>query len=825
MFHAITVGSALGSLWLSKRKMHTASQMLPVSEDDQFSSYEPDVRYEMLDTLRNSLLCGDCPTITWKYYAALTENERTVLTREDFVDIVRTIAQLPDSFAVERCHEVLLHMSVAGFPPSIEEYRVVIGLCRRARNWKEAERVVVKMYRQGLLINGRIYEDLMSMYGELGEVDKATRLYEEMLRLGHQPTLVGVPAIIKACGKTGDIEQAEAMLKRLNSLGLQPSVDIYAALIHLYAKAGRRAIAMEYFDRMISIGLQPNVAVYTILIDAYYRAGDQLTVRHLQKLMNLAGIEPDVVLYGTLIAGAARMGDFEEVVILFNQLTQRAIQPNDITYDGFLAGCAHHVEPEAIGRSVDAMRRAGAEPGVRALNSLLIALGKKGYIDRASTLLMAWKKSGRDVNTVNYNTLLKIYAKVLGVSRALELMEGLILTGFKPNVRTFNILLNISLRSGDHTSSDKVLTAMRERHIGADTVTYNTVMSSVTMSSSLGPIVEEARRRKIKLDRVSFHIILRNFARERNATGAMNVFRLMRSMGIRPDLKAWTALIDAHGKAGDLSRMEELMNILQEEGWTPDTVLYTCLVDAYGRCNDVAGAEGAWTRMITSGCKPSSKAYAQLLKGYVRARNYGAAWQVIKDMQLRGVTIDRVIYTQLIQCAGIARGYEFGRTIFDEMIASGAEPDIHIFNILLAVGSRGARVEDMTALLGEMWSRAIQPNCFSYRALFRGFVASMGAPGIVRLHALLTAAEGFTPDEAYYQERLRAHSMCRDADGMAATWSNMIQCGIRPTASLLSAFVSGTGKCGLHDTAVQIWKAYPDLQEHMASHPRKGGSV
>lgn len=62
---------------------------------------------------------------------------------------------------------------------------------------------------------------------------------------------------------------------------------------------------------------------------------------------------------------------------------------------------------------------------------------------------------------------------------------------------------------------------------------------------------------------------------------AERIFSELQRLGLQPDIRTYTVLIEAYGRCGQPKRAEEVLKRLQSSGCVPDTLVYAILVRSF----------------------------------------------------------------------------------------------------------------------------------------------------------------------------------------------------------------------------------------------------
>lgn len=87
-----------------------------------------------------------------------------------------------------------------------------------------------------------------------------------MICEGVAPDAVTYGAIISGLCKEGFLEKAFKIFQEMVALGCMPSVLTYSVLISAHCKVGALSKAFEMFQQMVVTGVEPDIVTYTSLI-------------------------------------------------------------------------------------------------------------------------------------------------------------------------------------------------------------------------------------------------------------------------------------------------------------------------------------------------------------------------------------------------------------------------------------------------------------------------------------------------------------------------------------------------------------------------------
>jgi pentatricopeptide repeat protein len=116
---------------------------------------------------------------------------------------------------------------------------------------------------------------------------------------------------------------------------------------------------------------------------------------------------------------------------------------------------------------------------------------------------------------------------------------------------------------------------------------------------------------------------------------------------------AYTMLVNAYGKAGDIEGARGVMAEMREAGVRCDEVTYNSLMQLFVKEGDVAGARGVMAEMREAGVRCNVVTYTSLINCYAKHRGGGMlqpAEEVIATMDAAGIWANGRTFGALLRC-------------------------------------------------------------------------------------------------------------------------------------------------------------------------------
>ena len=168
--------------------------------------------------------------------------------------------------------------------------------------------------------------------------------------------------------------------------------------------------------------------------------------------------------------------------------------------------------------------------------------------EQADLLLEQMAEAGVRPNVVTYNTLINKHQESGQLHRANALLEGMRASGVRPDVVTYSSLIDGLSRSLRHRQAERLWSQMRELGIQPDAVTYN--------------------------------IVVQMYCRTHRLQDARRTITDMAARNLAPTAATYSPLIAAYGKEGDLHALIHLLHEMHEKKVMLDERAFQAVISA-----------------------------------------------------------------------------------------------------------------------------------------------------------------------------------------------------------------------------------------------------
>lgn len=255
------------------------------------------------------------------------------------------------------------------------------------------------------------YSILIGAYLHTKNVNKATELFDEMLRSGHKPDFMMHHIMISGFVQAGGIDKACSIASQMRKEGFQLDVRDYNILINGLSKCKNSNKKIhKLLEEMNVAGLKPDGVTYNTLIFFSTKRGDISTTNRLFNDMVHRGYKPTLVTYGILIHDHCKTAKLDEAMRIFRSMSETGIRPNNAIYS-ILINCLKNEKKfdEAVSLFEEMCAR-GVVPKSNTYNLVLACLHERNSVEEALRLLESMEENGGKLNCNTLKTLVEWFS-------------------------------------------------------------------------------------------------------------------------------------------------------------------------------------------------------------------------------------------------------------------------------------------------------------------------------------------------------------------------------------------------------------------------------
>ncbi|KAF1880910.1 hypothetical protein Lal_00022940 [Lupinus albus] len=492
---------------------------------------------------------------------------------------------------------------------------------------------------------------VISGYSQNGQENDAIVMYIQMLRSGHFPDQITFGSIIKACSVAGDIDLGMQLHAHVIKTGFGHHIVAQNALISMYTKFGQISQASDVFTTiatkdlvswgsmitgftqlgygikavylfrdMLSQGVyQPNEFIFGSVFSACSSLLEPEFGRQMHAVSTKFGLgrnffvgcslcdmyakfgllpsakvtfyqieNPDLVSWNAIIAAFADSGDANEAISFFRRMIHMRLIPDSITFLSLLSACGN---PIALNQGMQIhsyITKIGFDKDAAVSNSLLTMYTKCSNLHDAFNV---FKDVSENANIVSWNAILSACLRHKQAGEAFRLFKLMLHSDHKPDSITITNLLGTGAELACLEVGNQVHCLCVKSGLVLDVSVRNGFIDMYAKCGSLKH-AQDVFNSTQNPDIVSWSSLIVGYAQFGLGHEALNLFRMMRKLGVQPNEVTYLGVLSACSHVGLVEEGLHLFTSMElEQGITPTREHFSCMVDLLARAGCLNEAE------------------------------------------------------------------------------------------------------------------------------------------------------------------------------------------------------------------------------------------
>ncbi|KAI5335669.1 PREDICTED: pentatricopeptide repeat-containing [Prunus dulcis] len=278
--------------------------------------------------------------------------------------------------------DVLEAYRIEGRVVSLKAFKVVFNLCKEAKLADEALRVLRKIPDFGLRPDTTVYNVVIRLFCDKGNMNVAESLVKEMGLVDLLPDLITYMVMINGFCKVGRLDDACGLFKVMKGHGCLPNAVVYSALLDGFCRSENMERALELLTEMEKEGgdCSPNVVTYTSVIQKLCDKGRSKEALVILDRMEACGCAPSRVTVSILIKSFCMEDQVEEAYKLIDRVVVgRSVTYSDC-YSSLVVSLARGRKPEEAEKVLRMMLDSGLKPNSLACSIMLKKVCLEGRV-------------------------------------------------------------------------------------------------------------------------------------------------------------------------------------------------------------------------------------------------------------------------------------------------------------------------------------------------------------------------------------------------------------------------------------------------------------
>mmetsp|Transcript_90549 Transcript_90549/g.157087 ORF Transcript_90549/g.157087 Transcript_90549/m.157087 type:complete len:845 (-) Transcript_90549:53-2587(-) len=312
-------------------------------------------------------------------------------------------------------------------------------------------------------------------------------------------------------------------------------------------------------------------------------------------------------------------------------------------------------------------------------------------------------------------------------ARAAQLLRSMCATGAVPGDALFNSVVDIAIRArayGDAWEALALLLAHRRRadkyFVSILTKSLETSRDRKWIRRGLDLVDRFVEQQREDVDEIVFNSLLNVLGSNGDMAKLQQALNKMDEYGVPPSAVTYGTVVKAYGKAGDIEAVIKAWKEMRTRCLGVNPVTCGCVLDACVKCGHLDKAMTIFQEMRLAGLHKNTVLYATLIKGLAKVRDLNSAVQLYQEMRMEGVACNLVTFNSLMDVCVRCGNLHTAALFLQDMMQMGIDPDLITFSTLIKGYSHMGEVHKALALSRELKLRGLKCDEIMYNSLIDG---------------------------------------------------------------------------------------------------------
>ncbi|KGN44436.1 pentatricopeptide repeat-containing protein At5g15280, mitochondrial [Cucumis sativus] len=278
-------------------------------------------------------------------------------------------------------------------------YNILIFYILRSGNGSLVPKILDELlHGRKLIPDGVTYDFLVYGFSKCKDFSSSKLYLFTMIQLGFRPSNRSLNAVISHLCDIGQLEKALELSQEMESKGWVHSSAVQDAIAECLISNGKLQEAECFLNRMVEMSLIPEHVDYNNIIRKFCQNGRWLKAIDLINIMLKKGNIPNATSYDFVIQSCCAYKKLEEAVDFHTEMLDRRLKPSIRTWDKLVYLLCREGQTKEAERVLMSMTAMGEKPSKDAYCSMLDRYRYENNLEKASETMKAMQESGYELD-------------------------------------------------------------------------------------------------------------------------------------------------------------------------------------------------------------------------------------------------------------------------------------------------------------------------------------------------------------------------------------------------------------------------------------------
>ena len=500
-------------------------------------------------------------------------------------------------------------------------------------------------------------------------------------------------SLLQLCADLGSLTDGKKVHSALSSCGVNMDASLGSKLVFMYVKCGDLREGRRVFDELVT---KDHTYTWNLLMSEYAKAGDFKESLSLFTRMWGLGIKPDSRTFSCIFKCFWALGRVKEGEVVHGYLTKLGLDACTAVGNALIAFYSKCGRIESAAQLFDEM----LDRDVISWNSIISGCVSNGLSLKGIELFVKMWFSGMNLDLATLVSVVPACADMVFIKMGQTLHGYSIKVYSNKEITLVNSLIDMYSKCGNLDSAKIIFEGMSERSI----VTWTSMISAYTRNGCFQEAVE--------------------------------LFKMMESEGIKPDLYAITSVLRACACSGFLDQGKHVHDFVARNGLESNLFVANALMDMYAKCGNMDAARVVFDRTT----RKDIVSWNTMIGGYSKNCLPNEALNLFNEMQSY-LRPNSVTLACVLPAAASLSSLEKGREMHGRILRAENLLDGHVINALVDMYAKcGALL-----LARRLFDQITEKDLISWTVMIAGY--GMHGHGGEAINAFKQMrGEGIEPD-------------------------------------------------------------------------------
>jgi len=392
---------------------------------------------------------------------------------------------------------------------------------------------------------------------------------------------------------------------------------------------------------------------------------------------------------------------------------------------------------------------------------MIKAYAREGNLGSAAAVFNRLKASGATLSPLIYNCFLDACVQCGDMGAATKQFEDMKQLGFL-DVVGYNTMLKAHLSRGCTEEARCLLQEMAACGVQANKVTFNELLHAKVIAKDargVWNLVDEMQKAGVRVNSVTCSILLKSLTAHSLPSDVQRVMALIEEIEESIDEVLFSSAIEACIRIKQLDLLSDLMRRHKQKGGFRNLTApaYGSMIKAYGQAGDITRVKELWQEMEELGVKPTAITLGCMTEALVTNNNADEAWDLVHkqfDSDERRGCINTVIYSTVLKGFAVARRMDKVMAVYKEMRGKEISCNTITYNTMLDAFAKCCAMDRASGLLEDMKESCVEPDIITYSTIIKGYCMEGDVDRAFHVLEEMKTDGKFVPDEIMYNSIL-----------------------------------------------------------------------